>query len=131
MGSPVRTGLGSKKGRITRPFSVLQKQNSMDKFYIYILYSLEGDKFYVGHSSDPWNRLNQHLSNSPNKSTGKNRDWDLKAVFYVSNVRGDADRLEKFIKKQKSRNLIEKLINPDFIPNGNLALMVRVPHVRD
>jgi putative endonuclease len=55
----------------------------------------------------------------------------LKAVFEVGESRGEADRLEKFIKRQKSRRLIESLINPDFVPEGKLAQLVRVPHVRD
>jgi len=38
--------------------------------------------------------------------------------------------IEKFIKKQKSRTLIEKLITGgEFF--GILAQLVRVPHVRD
>ena len=34
--------------------------------------------------------------------------------------------LEKFIKKQKSSKLIEKLIEPGFVPQGHLAQLVRV-----
>ena len=101
------------------------------KYYIYILYSAQSDKFYVGHSQDPWNRLIQHNSNSKEKYTGKNQDWQIAAVFYVSPNRGDADRIEKFIKRQKSRVLIEKLVDPLFLPTGLLTLLVRVPHVRD
>ena len=100
-------------------------------FYIYILYSQEADKFYVGYSSDPWGRLEQHLNNEKDKFTGRYKDWELKAVFQVSDQRGDADRLEKFIKRQKSRKLIEKLIDLDFVPEGELAQLVRVPHLRD
>jgi putative endonuclease len=39
--------------------------------------------------------------------------------------------MEKYIKRQKSRNLLEKLIDPEFIPTGTLAQLVRVPHLRD
>jgi putative endonuclease len=51
-------------------------------------------------------------------------------VFYVSEERGEAMRLEKFIKKQKSRKLIEQIINEEKL-EGELAQLVRVPHVRD
>jgi putative endonuclease len=40
-------------------------------------------------------------------------------------------RIEKLIKKQKSRALVEKLIRPDFLPFGSLAQFVRVPLLRD
>jgi len=76
-------------------------------------------------------RLEQHLSNSTDKYTGKAKDWLLKTVFEVSNNEGDAMKIERFIKKQKSRNLILQLCDPEFIPTGTLAQLVRVPHLRD
>ncbi|MEN9999434.1 MAG: hypothetical protein RI922_2424 [Bacteroidota bacterium] len=76
-------------------------------------------------------RLEQHLSNSIDKYTGKAKDWILKAVFEVSNNESDAINIERFIKKQKSRNLILRLCDPEFIPTGSLAQLVRVPHLRD
>ncbi|MBM3453415.1 MAG: hypothetical protein FJX84_09800 [Bacteroidetes bacterium] len=33
-------------------------------YFIYIIYSSCIDRYYVGYSSNPWNRLNQHNSNS-------------------------------------------------------------------
>ncbi len=39
-------------------------------YYIYFLYSQAADKYYVGHSQDPFKRLEQHLSNSGDKYTG-------------------------------------------------------------
>ncbi len=100
-------------------------------YYIYILYSLTADKYYVGHSSDPWLRLSQHLSNTGDKYTGSYKDWNLVGVFEVSPIKGDADRIEKFIKRQKSRKLIEHLLAENFVGTGELAQLVRVPHVRD
>ena len=100
-------------------------------FYIYIIYSKGSDLYYVGHSSDPWLRLEQHRTNRQDKFTGKHTDWVLCAVFAVSDRKGDADKLEKFIKRQKSRRLLRSLIDPKFIPEGPLAQLVRVPHVRD
>ena len=94
-------------------------------YYIYILYSNSIDRFYVGYSSNPWLRLEQHLSNSTDKYTGKAKDWTLKAVFEVSKSAGDAMKIERFIKKQKSRKLILQLCDPEFIPTGVLAQLVR------
>jgi putative endonuclease len=99
-------------------------------YYVYILYSVTADKYYVGHSSDPWSRLKQHLSNSGDKYTGSYSDWKLEGVFEVSLNKGDADRVEKFIKRQKSRNLIERILGANFVGTGELAQLVRVPHLR-
>jgi putative endonuclease len=88
------------------------------------------DKYYVGHTSVVEARLAQHLQNDSSKYTGKYKDWELRAVFYVSEERADAMKLEKFIKKQKSRKLIEQIIDAEKL-EGELSQLVRVPHVRD
>ncbi|MFM7661890.1 MAG: GIY-YIG nuclease family protein, partial [Bacteroidota bacterium] len=38
-------------------------------YFIYIIYSSCIDRYYVGYSSNPWNRLNQHNSNAKDKYT--------------------------------------------------------------
>ena len=100
-------------------------------YYVYILYSSEANKFYVGQSDQPQERYLQHVENDGKTFTGKYSDWKLKAVFQAGDTRAEAMKLERYIKKQKSRTLIEKLIDPSFVPNGILAQLVRVPHVRD
>jgi len=100
-------------------------------YYIYILYSKTADKYYVGHSLDPLQRLEQHNTNRVEKYTGKNHDWEMKAVFEVSPVKGDADKLEKFIKRQKSKQLLLKLVDENFVPVDKLGKLVRVPQLRD
>lgn len=99
--------------------------------YIYILYSRTANRYYVGHSVNPWTRLEQHLTNSGDKYTGSYKDWELKGVFEASPTRGEADKMEKFIKRQKSRVFIERILDPSFKGTGPLAQLVRVPHVRD
>ena len=89
------------------------------------------NKYYLGHSANPWERLQQHLTNSGEKYTGSYKDWELRAVYEASAIKGEADEIEKFIKRQKSRRLIEKLVSDDFVGTGILAQLVRVPHVRD
>ena len=100
-------------------------------YYLYILYSSEADKYYVGQSEDPWRREREHNSEGHMTYTRKYSSWELKAVFRVNGDRGDARRIENLIKKQKSRVLIEKMLKLDFIPVGVLAPLVRVPQVRD
>ncbi len=98
--------------------------------HIYIIYSAFLDKYYIGYSSNPWNRIVQHNSNCKDKYTGRAQDWVLKAVFEVENE-AVAIRIERFIKKQKSRNLIERMCCEDFVGKNILSQLVRVPHVRD
>lgn len=89
-------------------------------FYVYILYSEKSDLFYVGSTEDPWKRLEEHNSDPKNTFTSKHRPWELKAVFETGKTRGEAQKAEHFIKKQKNRNLIEKLVQPDFKPTGKV-----------
>ena len=100
-------------------------------FYIYILYSVSSDIYYVGHSDDPWNRVIQHNTKERGTFSSKHQPWELAAIFEAGRIRSEALIIEQFIKKQKSRKLIEKLIDPQFLPEGNIVQLVRVPHVRD
>jgi putative endonuclease len=99
-------------------------------YYIYILRSASSTLCYVGHSDDPWRRLVEHNTSPHNTYTSKHRPWTLEAVYQVGNDRSEAMRIEKFIKKQKSKALLEKLIEGSEL-YGILAQLVRVPHVRD
>ena len=87
-------------------------------FYIYILYSDSADRYYIGHTSDPDRRLIEHNTVEETKFTTKFRPWTILLAFEVSESRGDAIKVERFIKRQKSRTFIKKLIesrdNPYF-----------------
>ncbi|WP_203256483.1 GIY-YIG nuclease family protein [Hyunsoonleella ulvae] len=100
-------------------------------YYIYVLYSETYDRFYIGSSNNPWKRLETHNSIKFTTYTSKYRPWTLRAVFEAGFTRGEAEKFEKFIKKQKSRKLLEKLTDKNFILEGYLAQLVRVPHLRD
>jgi putative endonuclease len=100
-------------------------------YYIYIIYSSAFDKYYVGFSNDPQRRLVEHNNNPFNTYTSKYRPWILKASFKCSETEKEAMRIERLIKKQKSKKLLEKLCDPKFSPTGILAQLVRVPDVRD
>jgi len=100
-------------------------------FYLYLLYSPSADLFYVGYSDDPLRRLAEHNTKPFNTFTAKYRPWELMAYFSCGEKEGDAIRMERFIKKQKSRKLLQMLCDPDFKPVGKLAQLVSVPHLRD
>ena len=100
-------------------------------YYIYIIYSLTSDKYYLGYSNDPNRRLIEHNTKPFNTYTSKHRPWILKASFECSEIVQQAISIERFIKKQKSRKVLEQLCDPNFIPTGFLAQLVRVPDIRD
>jgi len=80
-------------------------------YYIYFLYSHSSDLYYIGHSDDVDRRLQEHNESTHSTYTCKHRPWNLVYSFPVSDSRGDAQKIEKFIKKQKSRKLILKIKN--------------------
>jgi putative endonuclease len=101
-------------------------------YFIYILYSSSANKHYVGYTTDINLRLHKHNHQEHfNTFTRKHRPWILGALFSCGNIESEAIKLERFIKRQKSKSVIEKLLIKDFIPTGSLAQLVRVPHVRD
>ena len=98
-------------------------------YYIYILYSEFSDKYYVGYT-DYKRRLVEHNTSERDTYTSKYRPWFLKAVFACGENENEARQIERFIKKQKSRKLLEKMIEGENL-SGGLAQLVRVPYVRD
>ena len=101
------------------------------KYYIYIIHSKRSSLFYIGHTEDPERRLSEHNSSLYNTYTSKYRPWVLVALFYCTESRSEAIKVERFIKKQRSKHLINKLIEPDFTPVGKLAQLIRIPHIKD
>jgi putative endonuclease len=95
-------------------------------YYIYIIYSISANKYYVGFSDDPYRRLLEHNSKPFNTFTSKHRPWEIKAIFECSPDRSIAMRTEKFIKKQKNRSLLELMILGKTLPSF-FAHLVRVP----
>ncbi len=95
-------------------------------FYIYILFSKTANKHYVGHSENPAEKLLQHNSNTTDKYTGKWNDWVMLAIFSVGETIQAAKEVEDFIKRQKSKKLLLKLIDNEFVPKDKLAHLLRI-----
>ena len=79
-------------------------------FFVYIIESEKNGMNYIGYSDDPERRLKEHNESLHNTFTSKHRPWKLVARFPVSENRGDAMHVEKYIKGRKSRSLIETII---------------------
>ncbi|WP_243718110.1 GIY-YIG nuclease family protein [Pedobacter changchengzhani] len=99
-------------------------------YYLYILYSRSADKYYVGYSNNVERRINEHNFSERTTYTSKHRPWIIVAVYSCGHLESEAVKIERFIKKQKSRKLIEHLVKGDEF-SGILAPLVRVPQVRD
>jgi len=82
-------------------------------YYIYILYSAVGDKYYVGQTNDAARRLEEHNNPTRNTYTSKYLPWELSCYFAVGEERASAMKVEKYIKKQKSKNFIRQLISSE------------------
>ncbi len=74
-------------------------------YKVYILYSKSKDKYYIGHTHDLLNRLDEHNKKS---NLGTN-DWEIK-YFEEFGTRGEAMKREVEIKNKKRRSYIENLI---------------------
>jgi len=99
-------------------------------YYVYILYSESSDRYYIGHSDDPERRLLSHNTSERTTYTSKHRPWKMMATFAVSENRGTAMKIEKYLKKQKSRQFLEEVIEHQDDEEW-IAQLVRVPACRD
>jgi len=86
--------------------------SEMAMYYVYIIYSKDIDKYYVGYTHDVDLRLSQHNSTNSyySKTTAKACDWNLVHVETLID-KSVAIKREKQIKKWKSRKKILELIN--------------------
>ena len=78
-------------------------------FWVYILYSLSLDQYYIGHTENLEDRIFRH-TNSGSKSTKKASDWKI-AYTEEYQTRSEAFKREMEIKKKKSRKYVDYLIN--------------------
>ena len=78
-------------------------------YYVYILFSLKTNKYYVGSTDDLQGRLKHHNARSTPSTKGGAPVWEIRYTETVTD-RAAALKRELEIKKKKSRNYIEWLI---------------------
>ena len=76
-------------------------------WHVYVLRSLEHERFYTGMSEDPERRLHEH-NDGKTKSTKAYRPW-IKIFTEVCNSREEARAREKYLKSGVGREYIHKL----------------------
>ncbi len=78
-------------------------------WYLYILYSVQLDGYYIGHTGmRPEDRLVKHLTNHKGY-TARAKDWCIVHLEQYQN-KSEAMQREKFLKALKSKTAIMKLI---------------------
>ncbi len=78
-------------------------------YFVYILYSENLDRYYIGSTKEIGHRLKEHIWSHVG-FTSRAKDWVLR-YSEVHSTRSEAYAREKRIKAWKSRKLIEKLIS--------------------
>jgi putative endonuclease len=81
--------------------------------YLYILQSEKSGRYYVGSALDPDRRLNQHNANAV-ASTRNKGPWQRVALIEFPDEML-ARKAERFVKRQKSRQVLEKIISAEFV----------------
>ena len=77
-------------------------------YSVYIIESLQDNSFYIGSTEDKDRRLNEH-NYGRTRYTKNKRPW--KIVFFENyETREEAVRRERYLKRQKSKIYIKKLI---------------------
>ena len=82
---------------------------SFMKYFVYILYSVRFDRFYIGQTNDIDQRVHRHNAGSE-KATAAHIPWEL-VWFGIKESRADAMKLGKKLKnltKQRIWEFIEK-----------------------
>jgi len=95
-------------------------------WHLYFIYSVSTNKYYTGISEDPWKRVKDYNDERNKKSTAPGRPWIAKGFWEISESEAEALRVERFVKKQKSRKFIERMLEDEPL-YGILARLVRVP----
>ena len=81
--------------------------------FLYILQSETSGRYYVGSAKDPDRRLSQHNSNAVVATRNKG-PWARVALVHFSSS-AIALEAEAFIKRQKSRRILELIISGKFV----------------
>ena len=85
-------------------------------YWVYIIKSSSANRYYIGQTANLKNRIHYHNSGRE-KYTKIASDW-LLVYSNAYKTRKQAQTVENFIKKQKSRTFIEKIITGNVNLNG-------------
>jgi putative endonuclease len=81
--------------------------------YVYILRSESSCKYYLGSTNNPDRRLSQHNGNAVKATRGKGPWIRVKLITFKTEAM--ARSAEQFIKKLKSKRLIQSIVDGSFV----------------
>jgi len=81
----------------------------MEEFVVYILYSKEFDRIYIGFTSDLINRFHSHNHFATKGYTVKFRPWEVIYVEFFQS-KSDAMQREKYLKSGTGRDWIKTFV---------------------
>jgi putative endonuclease len=84
-------------------------------YFVYILYSVKLDQYYIGSVQDVSERLKKHLANHKG-FRGKVKDWQVKLIEEFG-TKTEAMTREAQLKRWKNRARIEALIEKNMVEN--------------
>ena len=87
--------------------------------YLYILYSEKSDRYYSGQTKNPEKRLAKH-NKGHSVATKSGIPWQLKKVIEFE-TRAEAIKAENWLKRMKSRRIIEQVITGEIDLNQMIA----------
>jgi len=77
-------------------------------YYVYILFSLKDEKFYIGFTNDLERRIKEH--NSGKNISTKSR-LPLKLIYYEAHLsKADAARRERYFKTTKGKSTLRQML---------------------
>ena len=77
--------------------------------HLYILYSSRINKYYIGYTTNPSRRLEEHNSSKNKNWTRRGQPWELKFSKPYETERA-AKKAEVKLKKLKNRKVIEQIL---------------------
>jgi len=84
--------------------------------YVYILQSEKNAKYYIGSTNDLNRRLSEHNSGQTKSLMNL---LPMKLVFSKAcNIKGEARRIERHLKKLKSRVIVQRIVAEGRIRTG-------------
>lgn len=82
------------------------------RYYIYIM-RCSGDRLYTGYTSDPVKRFNEHSTGKGGaKFTRGFRPVSFEGIWEVTGTKGDAMKIEAFIKSLKRTDKLKIIEEP-------------------
>lgn len=80
----------------------------MKMYYVYVLFSLKDQKFYIGFSTDVTRRFKEH-SQGKNTSTKPRRPFEL--IYYEAHyAKADAQKRERYFKTTKGKATLKQML---------------------